>query len=195
MKVELARTFPLPGPPEAAWAVLQDIEEVARCMPGAQVTEKLAEHRYKGMVAVKLGPASLSFRGEIEVKAFDAASRSLRLVGRGTDATGTSGASMELDAHIEPAEGGTSKLVGTSEVSMSGKVATFGARLMTPVAEQVLRQFGANFAARVQAVPVASAPGTAAAAAGTAEPKPLNGLALLWAMLRDWVQALFARRA
>ena len=35
---------------------------------------------------------------------------------------------------------------------MSGKAATFGGRMMGPVADQVLKQFAANFAARVQAM-------------------------------------------
>ncbi|NML48223.1 SRPBCC family protein [Ramlibacter sp. G-1-2-2] len=193
MKVEISRSFALPGSAEAGWAVLQDVEAVAGCMPGAQITQRIHDSHYKGTVAVKLGPASLSFRGEIEVKALDAGARSIRLLGRGTDATGTSGASMELAAHIEAVDGSSSRLVGTSEVSMSGKVATFGARLMGPVADQVLAQFAGNFAAKVQAQ--AAALPAAAAVAPPAEAKPLNGLALAWAMLREWLHSLFARRA
>ena len=81
---------------EVAWAFLQDIEAVAGCMPGAKITERLDAGRYKGTVTVKLGPATMSFRGEVEMKDVDAAARTLRLLGKGTDSTGSSVASMNL---------------------------------------------------------------------------------------------------
>jgi carbon monoxide dehydrogenase subunit G len=213
MKVALSKSFPLPVPAATAWLLLQDIEAVARCMPGASITERLDASHYKGTLALKLGPASLSFRGEIEVKELDADRHALHLLGRGTDHTGTSGASMELRAHLEPADGGGCALVGASEVSVSGKAAAFGARLMGPVADQVLQQFAANFAAALQAMPPpqpasaavpvsasasdaapASAAVTAAAAVPVAAAAPLNGLALAWAVVRDWCRGLFAAR-
>jgi hypothetical protein len=206
MKVELAKSFPLPAPAASAWVLLQDIEAVAACMPGARITERLDERHYKGTLALKLGPASLSFRGEIEVLELEAASRTLHLKGRGTDSTGTSGASMELRAHIEPAEGDTCKLVGASETSVSGKAATFGARLMGPVADQLLQQFAANFTAALQAMPAPSpssssssseSPPQSAMVAPAAAPVaavPLDGLALAWAVVRDWCRGLFAPR-
>ena len=40
MKVRLEKTFPLPGPAATAWALLQDIDGVAACMPGAKITER-----------------------------------------------------------------------------------------------------------------------------------------------------------
>ena len=184
MKVELNRTFPLPAPAGAAWALLQDLTEVAACMPGAKITERVDENRYKGTVSVKVGPASLSFRGDIEVKGIDAAARTLRLSAKGTDTTGGSAASMDLTARIEPAGEGCN-LVGESAVSMSGKAAAFGARLMMPLADQVLGQFAANFAARLQAMPVQGAPAPAA------EAKSLNAFGVLWGALRNWLRSLF----
>jgi len=212
MKVVLEKTFAMPGSADAAWAVLQDIDAVAACMPGAKITERLDAQHFKGTVSVKFGPAGMAFRGEVEVLALDAAGRALRLVGKGTDSTGSSGASMDLTARIEPIDATASSLVGTSEVSMSGKAAAFGGRMMESVADQVLKQFAANFAARVQAVQVQAPPPappgscgqpvpvrTAAAASPAPPPVPapqLNAFALLWGGLRDWACSLFgARRA
>jgi len=191
MKVELNRTFPLPASAGAAWALLQDIAEVAACMPGAKITERVDENHYKGTVSVKVGPASLSFRGDIEVKGIDASARSLRLAAKGTDTTGGSAASMELTARVEPA-GDACNLVGESAVSMTGKAASFGARLMGPLADQVLGQFAANFAARLQAM---SAQGTSTQAQPGAAPapegKPLNAFGVLWGALKSWLRSLF----
>jgi carbon monoxide dehydrogenase subunit G len=209
MKVELERTFPLPGPAEVAWEFLQNVEAVAGCMPGAAITERLADGGFKGTVTVRVGPATMSFRGELAVRDVDPAKRSLRLLGKGTDSTGTSGASMDLAARIDAVTAETSNLVGRSEVSMSGKAAAFGGRMMNSVADQVLKQFGDNFAAQVAALVAqrsaaaaalgpASAAGDARASAPAPTPPPraeLDGLALLWAVLKDWLRGLFRKRA
>src|SRR5262245_54467219 len=172
MKVELERTFPMPASTDVAWSFLQDIEAVAACMPGAKITERLPDRRFKGTVSVKVGPASMSFRGEVEVRDVDPSAKSLRLIGKGTDSTGTSGASMDLAARIEPGDGGLSNLVGKSDVSMSGKAAAFGGRMMNSVADQILKQFAANFAAQVTArmAQRAAAPAEASAAIGYPQP-------------------------
>jgi carbon monoxide dehydrogenase subunit G len=194
MKVQLSRTFALPASADAAWAQLQDIAAVASCMPGAKITERVDETHYKGTVGVKVGPASLSFRGDIEVKSVDESARTLRLFAKGTDTTGGSGASMDLTASVVGLDASSCNLVGESEVSMSGKAAAFGARLIGPVSDQVLSQFAANFAARLQAMPAQAAPVQAQAAAAPApEAKPLNALSLMWAVVRGWFRSLFAR--
>ena len=200
MKVQLEKSYPMPASADTAWALLQDIEGVATCMPGAKITEKIDSQHYKGTVAVKLGPANLSFRGEIDVKGIDTAARSLHLFAKGTDSTGGSAASMDLTARAEAVDTASCNLVGTSEVTMSGKVATFGGRVMGPVSDQILGQFAANFATKVQAMQAAAAPegaaGVAAQAAGpAAEPKPLNGLALMWAVIKGWFRSLFSAKS
>jgi carbon monoxide dehydrogenase subunit G len=200
MKVQLEKTFPMPASADAAWTLLQDIEGVAGCMPGASITERVDAQHYKGTVAVKFGPASMSFRGGIEVLTLEPASRTLHLVGKGTDSTGSSGASMDLNARVEAIDAASCNLIGTSEVSMSGKAAAFGGRMMSSVADQVLKQFAANFAAKVQALqaqaPSASAPRAAAPStpAAPASATQLNGLALAWAVFKDWLRSLFAAK-
>jgi uncharacterized protein len=202
MKVQLEKSFPMPASADVAWALLQDIERVAGCMPGAKITERVDAQHFKGTVSVKFGPASMSFRGDAEVRALDAQSRSLRLFAKGSDTTGSSGASMDLTARVDAVDAGSCKLVGVSEVSMSGKAATFGGRMMSSVADQVLNQFAANFAAQVQAVQTPSPPagvpdsGSASPSAAPApQPEPaaaeLNGFALLRALIRSWWRNLF----
>jgi hypothetical protein len=145
----------------------------------------------------------MSFRGEVQVTAMEADTRTLRLAGKGTDTTGSSGAAMDLTARVEAVDGASCKLVGHSEVAMSGKAAAFGARMMNSVADQVLKQFAANFAAQAEALQAQAPPppgpqgGEAAAAPApppAAEVAPLNGLALLRAMLCDWLRSLFGTK-
>ncbi len=202
MKVQIDKNYPMPCSVEVAWEFLQNVEAVATCMPGAKITERVDDAHYKGTVTIKVGPATMSFRGEVEMTDVDPAARTLRLLGKGTDSTGSSGASMNLTARIEAAEGGLCTLVGASEVSMSGKAAAFGGRMMNTVADQILKQFADNFAAQVsaqealRAAPAAA--GNGAPAAAVAVPPPaageLNGLALVWAIFKDWLRGLFSKR-
>ncbi|UCH48996.1 MAG: SRPBCC family protein [Betaproteobacteria bacterium] len=208
MKVKIDKSFPMPCSAPAAWVFLQDLEAVAGCMPGAKITERLDEGRYKGTVTVKVGPAKLSFNGEVEMKDIDTANRTLHLLGKGTDKSGSSSATMDLNAHIEDAEDGLCNLVGSSEVSMSGKAATFGGRMMNSVSDQILKQFAANFATQASALQEqhaelsknnntekATEAAPNAPAAATPAPPPaneLNGLALMWSIFKDWLRGLFS---
>jgi hypothetical protein len=193
MKVQIDKTFPMPASADVSWQFLQDIAAVAACMPGAKITEHLDDTHYKGTVTVRVGPATMSFRGDIEVRELDAATRTLRLIGKGSDTTGTSGASLDLTARVEAAEGDLSNLVGKSETSVSGKAAAFGGRMMTSVADQVLKQFAANFAARVE-LPRAPEAGTAPVASLPPAQHELNGLALFWAILKGWLSGFFSKK-
>ena len=199
MKVQLDKTFPLPSSPAIAWEFLQNVEAVAGCMPGAKLTERIDENHHKGTVTVRMGPATMSFRGEVEVQDIDPASRSLRLLGKGTDSTGNSGVSMNLLARIDDAEGDLSELVGSSEVSVSGKAAAFGGRMMNSVADKILIQFADNFAAQVTALQAQrdspAGAGTGAPAAAPAPPAAeLNALALGWAVFKDWLRNLSRKK-
>ena len=202
MNVRIDKTYPMPCSAMVAWEFLQNLEAVAGCMPGAKITERLDAGRYRGTVTVKVGPATMSFRGEVEMRDVDPAARTLRLLAKGTDSTGSSGASMSLTACIEAVEGGLCALVGASEVSMSGKAAAFGGRMMNTIADQVLKQFADNFAGQVgaleaqRAAPAAAGGGVPAAAAPVPPPAAgeLNGLALVWTIFKNWLRGLLSRK-
>jgi uncharacterized protein len=198
MQVTLDKQYPVAAGPEAAWQVLSNIEELATCMPGAQITERIDASHYKGSVKVKVGPASAAFAGTIEVLAVDAAARTLRLLGKGADRGGSS-ASMDLTARLADAGGGATTLLGTAEVIINGKFAQFGGRMMTSVSDMILAQFAATFSQKAEAmqaaVPSAGAPEpTGAAPPLPKAPSELNGLALIWMLLRNLVAGWFGRK-
>jgi len=197
LKVTLAKIFRMPAPADATWGLLQDVERVAGCMPGATITARVDERHYRGTVAVRFGPASLSFRGEVEIVALEPASRTLHLIGKGTDTTGGSGASMDLTARVEPIDAAASNLVGNSEVALNGKAATFGGRMAESIAAQVLDQFAANFAAalKTRQASAAAAAGAATPPTPTAASGELNALALLWGVVRGWLRSVLGGRS
>ena len=192
MKVELDKAFKIAAPASAAWQFLQQIEAVAACMPGAEITEQIDAHNYKGKVKSRIGPATMAFDGAIEIKGIDPEKRELRLRGSGQDTKGTSSASMDLTAWVvDGAEAGC-ELKGQAEVSVNGKVASLGGRMMNQVADQILNQFGKNFADNV----LAAGSDEQAAEARTqlaAKPRELNALALAWSVLLGLLKRLFKK--
>ncbi len=211
MEVILDKRYPVQASLAQAWTVLADINTVARCMPGAQITEQIDATHYKGTVKSKVGPAVMQFGGDIEVLAMDAAARSMQMLGKGADKGGSS-ASMNLSANLEAGETpGDCVLVGKATVTVSGKLAQFGSRLLVPVSDAMLAQFADNFRAAAAAVPVADAPAADAPAATSAQPpsaapraappplaapapvKELNALALMWVVFKGWLAGLFGK--
>lgn len=192
MEVKLERRYPLPVDPARAWTVLRDVRAVAGCMPGAALTEEVGPAAYKGTVKVKVGPATAQFGGNLEVLGLDEAGRRIRLKGKGAD-TGGSSAAMDLDAVIEPGTGAAdSVLVGAATVTVSGKFAQFGGRMMGQVSDVILGQFVDNFRAAAVALPAAgAAPGGAVPVRPAGE---LNAFAVLWGLVKGWFLGLFGRR-
>jgi carbon monoxide dehydrogenase subunit G len=193
MLVKLEKTFAIDAGADAAWKLLQDIESVAVCMPGAQITERVDDRHYKGQVGLRMGPANITFKGTIEIQNVDASQRQLRLVGKGADATGSSSANMDLTASIRPTADGKSELVGLSEVTVNGKLVSFGGRLMGQVSDQILKQFGENFAQRVLAQGKGAAAARAAIAVAT-QPREINGMVFLWRVVVGFFRSLFGGR-
>jgi uncharacterized protein len=216
MEVKLDKRYPIAASVDQAWAVLSDIHATAACMPGAQITETIDATHYKGTVKSKIGPATMSFLGDIEVLGLNAEQRELRMLGKGADKSGSS-ASMELKAQLEPgASASECTLVGEATVTVSGKLAQFGSRLLVPVSDAMLAQFADNFRAAaalqpgalaaVAPAPAAGAPVLEAAAVPTAAPaaarapvvappvKELNALGLMWTVVKGWFAGLFGRK-
>ena len=197
MEVKLDKRYEVAASPQQAWAVLSDVRATAACMPGAQITEQLDDTHYKGTVKSKVGPAVMTFGGDVEVQGLDAAAHSLQLMAKGADKSGSS-ASMNLLAHVEPGETpATSVLVGAATIIVSGKLAQFGNRLLVPVSDAMLAQFADNFRAAAAAVPAPAAVGAPAAepapAAAPAPVKELNALALMWSVIKAWFAGLFRK--
>ena len=206
MEVVLDKQYPVAAGVDAAWTVLANMNELATCMPGAQITSEIDATHFTGSVRVKVGPAVAAFAGTIEILALDPATRTLKMMGKGADKGGSS-ASMELTANLVAIDANSCTLVGHAEVIVNGKFAQFGGRMMGSVSDMILGQFAVVFsqkAAVVQAAlaPAASAaPGESAAPAATA-PAPqapvvaqeFNALGLVWALLKDFFAKLFGSK-
>jgi len=199
MEVTIDKQYPVAAGLDAAWQVLANINELATCMPGAQITEEIDPTHYKGSVRVKVGPAVAAFAGTIEVLALDPQAHTLRLLGKGADKGGSS-ASMELTASLVAVDAGSSTLTGKADVIVNGKFAQFGGRMMSSVSDMILAQFAEVFSQKAQAlqgaaVPAADGAAPAAAPAAPVVAREFNALGLVWALIRNFFAGLFGRRS
>ena len=112
--MEFDNSFEVPLPPAQAWKVLTDIERIAPCMPGAELTEVVDPDTYKGRIAVRLGPVALTFAGVVKFEERDETNYSARIAAQGTDAKGRGGANSVATIRLEPAGGGSKVLVHTN---------------------------------------------------------------------------------
>ena len=213
MEVVIEKQYPVSAGIPAAWAVLSDMHALATCMPGAQITEDIDATHFMGSVRVKVGPAVAAFAGTIEILALDAATHTLKMLGKGADKGGSS-ASMELTASLLPGENGHCVLAGHAAVIVNGKFAQFGGRMMNSVSDMILAQFAEVFSQKAQALQAnagaADAGGSSAtgdqvhqASPGAATPSAptapvvateFNALGLVWALVKQFFAGLFGKK-
>ena len=140
--MEFDNAFEVPLPPAEAWKLLLDIEGIAPCMPGAELTEVLGNNTYKGKISVRLGPVALTFAGVVKVEDIDNEKHTARVAAQGTDAKGRGGAQAASVFRLEPAGTGCKVLVHTN-LNLSGAVAQYGrgVGIIQATSTQLMNQF------------------------------------------------------
>jgi carbon monoxide dehydrogenase subunit G len=204
--MEFDNSFEVPLPPAEAWKVLLDIERIAPCMPGAELTEVLGDNSYKGKIGVRLGPVALTFAGLVKFDQIDDANRTARVSAQGTDAKGRGGANASSVFRLEPAGTGSKVLVHTN-LTLSGAVAQYGrgVGIIQATATQLMNQFAKCLKEKLVQEGVAPAPTAAASAAQPVSSpsivpqpapaaKPISGFALMARVIWDAITGLFRRR-
>lgn len=149
--MHLTNEFDVGLPVEEAWEVLTDIERIAPCLPGAQLTEVEGDE-YRGTVKVKLGAITAQYKGAAHLAVLDPDARRAVLEASGRDTRGAGNASATITAVLVPAGDGT-KVTLTTELKVTGKVAQFGRGVMADVSAKLLGQFVENLEATVLATP------------------------------------------
>jgi carbon monoxide dehydrogenase subunit G len=175
--MEMNHEFTVPAHVERAWEVLTDVEQIAPCMPGAELTEVDGD-TYHGTVKVKVGPITVQYKGTAHFVEKDEAAHRVVLKAAGRDARGQGNAAATVTALMTP-DGGSTTVSISTELSISGKVAQFGRGVMHDVSAKLLEQFASNIEADLLAPAGtgAAAPAQGATAAGAAAAGAPSGAA------------------
>jgi len=137
--MELKNEFRVSVPVERAWATLTDVEYIAPCMPGAQLTE-IDGDDFKGQVKVKVGPITAQYKGSAKFLQKIEEEHRVILEATGRDTRGAGNASAEVTAEMV-ADGEGTKITISTDLKVTGKVAQFGRGVMADVSEKLIGQF------------------------------------------------------
>jgi carbon monoxide dehydrogenase subunit G len=155
--MDLNHEFVVNVPVAEAWAILTDLERIAPCLPGAQLTE-IEGDTYRGQVKIKVGPILAQFKGQASFVSRDDVAHKATLKGEGRDTTGKGNASAMITAELTSVTPTSTKCTVHTDLSISGKVAQFGRGALADVSDKLLAQFSENLNQLISAAPAPSAP-------------------------------------
>jgi uncharacterized protein len=170
----IANDFEVAEPVDKVWQFFQNIPQVASCLPGAELTEDLGDEKYKGKVAVRMGPVRLQFAGTADITERDEQARRVVVHAAGAEERGRGQAAMVVTAILKPAGRGT-KVDVTQDLQLSGAAAQYGRGMISDVTAVLMRDFSANMQDRIERIGRGESSEQIAAAGAAA---PASGLAI-----------------
>jgi hypothetical protein len=187
MRIE--NEFVVKAPLERVWNHVLDVERLAPCAPGAELTEVVDERTWKGRLNVKVGPISMSFTGTVVIQERDDQAHRAVLKAEGREQRGRGAATAVVTSRMEPAGDGT-KVVIETDLSISGAAAQYGRGMIGDISQRMTGEFAKCLEESIMASGHGSQSGdqTAAATPGQAA-TPVKGVRLgVWALWRAVVR-------
>ncbi|MGI9531385.1 CoxG family protein [Lutimonas sp.] len=149
MKTNLNKSFEVPQGTDLVWDHLIDPEKIMDCVPGVSIDEKVGDNHYKGKVGMKFGPMGVQYDADIFYNDIDKENRKIVISGNGVDSKGNGNAEMKMSVDVNDRDEGGVKLDAAMEVTVNGKIAMFGSRLIDTVSNQLFKQFVTNFSKKL----------------------------------------------
>jgi len=146
----ITNAFEVAEPSEKVWSFFDDIPQVASCLPGAELTDELGDDKYRGKVAVRMGPVKLQFAGTAEITERDDAAKRIVVDANGADEKGRGQAAMLVTATLTPMPRGT-KVDVSQDLQLSGAAAQYGRGMIADVSAILMRDFATNMQTRISA--------------------------------------------
>ena len=148
--MELKDSFEVAHRIDAVWDVLTDVERIAPCLPGAQLTGRDGD-AFEGIVKVKVGPITSQYKGKASFTERDDDAHRLLMSASGRDTRGAGNASAEITVALEAVSDATTRVSVHTDLTITGKVAQFGRGVLADVSRKLMGQFADNLAALVDA--------------------------------------------
>ena len=163
MALEITKTFVVKAAPAAVWEFLTDPQRVARCLPGAAITENIDDKTWAGTMTVKVGPVQSSYKGKVVFERLDPTARTAEIVATGQDVRGKGGADMRLTSSLKELASGETEVTALSKVNVTGVLAQMGRGMVQDVSDQMFQVFSQRMRGELE---------TAATPTATSSPSP-----------------------
>lgn len=177
--MELNNEFRVAVPAAKTWEVLTDVERVAPCIPGASLLSVDGDD-FTGAVKVKVGPITVSYKGDASFQEKDPAAQRVVITASGKETRGNGNAAALVTAQLKD-EGDATHVVITTDLTISGKAAQFGRGVLADVSTNLIGQFARNLEADLLggSAPSAATSSAAAATAAAATSDAVDSVDLL----------------
>jgi carbon monoxide dehydrogenase subunit G len=139
--MKLEHSFQVAAPLDRVWEALIDVERVAPCLPGAEITEAGDDGKYRGTFSVRLGPTTAAYRGELAMEEVDADAHRAVMRASGQDKRGQGSAKATIVSTMRE-EGGATTVDVETDFTITGRLARFGrGGMIEDVSNRLLRDF------------------------------------------------------
>ena len=182
----ISQTILVDQPIDDVWKFFDDIPQVAACIPGADLTDKLGTDHFGGDVIISAGPVKLEFAGQAKVKSRDNSKKIITIDASGSDKKGRGEAQAVLIAALSPASGGTTVKISL-DLTVSGAAAQFGRGLIADVTAVLVSQTATSMQGRMKAISMGLDPNTVGG------PKAASGVAIALTVVKKAAARIFAR--
>ena len=145
MEVKAEKSLKLNQEPAVIWKCMIDPSFMVKSVPGAELTEQIDERYFKGKISVKIGPVTTNFNGEAEFTKLEEADYELTMEGKGLDTSGKGGANMTMNIKLSKLEDGGTEMQSSMSLSITGRLAQFGARMIVAVNNKMFNQWATSF--------------------------------------------------
>jgi len=201
--------FNVAAPPDFLWNYLLDVEKIAPCMPGAELTEVVDDENWKGKLNAKFGPVSMAFAGTVTIESRDDAAHRVVLSAKGMEQKGKGAANAKVTSWLEPGPSdGVTTVKMEADITLTGAAAQLSRGLLPEISKKLTQTFAdclqesmaAEQTTREGGEVAASAEASGSAAAATpAKPpvvaKPVGGIGLgitaIWSIIANFFRKLF----
>lgn len=178
--------FQVAQPIATVWEFFKDIPQLAKCLPGTELTDDLGDDKYKGGVAISMGPVKLRFAGLAEITERDETAKRIVVDAEGAEINGRGQAGMLVTAGLLPVGQGT-KVAIDMDLLISGAAAQYGRGMVSDVTSVLLQQFAVNLQHRIAALERGEDPDQIAGAA------PASGFGIAFQALKMALTRVFGR--
>jgi len=145
MEVKAEKNLKLNQDPDMIWKCMIDPSFMVKSVPGAELTEQLDERNFKGKISIKIGPVTAKFNGEAEFTKLEESDYELTMEGKGLDTSGKGGANMTMNIKLSTLEEGGTEMQSSMSLSITGRLAQFGARMIVAVNNKMFDQWATSF--------------------------------------------------
>lgn len=141
MAFKIEERFEVQAPVERVWQYLIDPKRVVQCLPGAELLEQQDERTFSGAIKVKVGPLSMSYKGQGKFTEINEDTHQVRMVGDAREVSGSGSTKVSMLSTVSPLANGGSEVLVNADIDLVGKIVQFGRGMIEEVSRQMFRQF------------------------------------------------------